>query len=149
MRTTDVLRISLQSIAGNKLRAVITALIISIGIMALVGILTAIDGIKSALNQNFASMGASSFNIKNRGDNIRFGNSGKPPKRYRSITLYEAQSFAEQFNFPATTSLSVNASFASTVKHDGIKTDPNIMVMGGDENYLAVSGYSVAVGRNY
>ena len=39
MRTTDVLRISLQSIAGNKLRAIITALIISIGIMALVGIL--------------------------------------------------------------------------------------------------------------
>ncbi|MBP9187613.1 MAG: ABC transporter permease, partial [Bacteroidia bacterium] len=38
---------------------------------------------------------------------------------------------------------------ASTVKHDGIKTDPNIMVMGGDENYLAVSGYSVEVGRNF
>lgn len=149
MRTTDVLRISLQSIAGNKLRAVITALIISIGIMALVGILTAIDGIKSALNQNFASMGASSFNIKNRGDNIHFGGGGKAPKRYRTITLFEAESFAQQFNFPATTSLSVNASFASTVKHEGIKTDPNIMVMGGDQNYLAVSGYTLAEGRNF
>ncbi len=149
MRTTDVLRISLQSIAGNKLRAIITALIISIGIMALVGILTAIDGIKLALNQNFASMGANSFNIKNRGDNIHFGGGGKQPKRYRSINLFEAESFAQQFNFPATTSLSVNASFASTVKHNGIKTEPNIMVMGGDENYLLVSGYSLMEGRNF
>ncbi|TAE89502.1 MAG: FtsX-like permease family protein [Bacteroidetes bacterium] len=149
MRIPDILSISLQSIAGNKVRAVITALIISIGIMALVGILTAIDGIKSALNNNFASMGANSFNIKNRGASVQFGMGGKGPKRYRSITLFEAQSFANEFNFPGTTSLSVNASFASTVKHESIKTEPNIMVMGGDLNYLSVSGYTIANGRNF
>lgn len=149
MRNFDIINISLKSIAGNKLRAVITALIISIGIMALVGILTAIDGIKSALNNNFASMGANSFTIKNRGSNVQFGASGKAPKRYRSITLFEAQSFANQFVFPATTSLSVNASFASTVKHNSIKTEPNVMVMGGDVHYLTVSGYTIKAGRNF
>src|SRR5574343_236028 len=149
MRTTDVLRISLQSIAGNKLRAVITALIISIGIMSLVGILTAIDGIKSAINQNFASMGANSFTIKNRSGDIHFGGGGKAPKRYRNITMFEAISFAKEFNFPGTTSVSVNASFASTVKFESTKTDPNVMVMGGDENYLTVAGYTIAQGRNF
>lgn len=149
MKATDVLRISLQSIAGNKLRAVITGLIISIGIMALVGILTAIDGMRSALNQSFASMGANSFTIKNRGNNIQFGMGGKPQKKYRSITYFEAVSFLREFDFPATTSVSVNASFASTVKHDAIKTDPNIMVMGGDVHYLTVGGYNIELGRNF
>lgn len=149
MRNIDVVLISLKSIAGNKLRAIITALIISIGIMALVGILTAIDGIKSALNNNFASMGANSFTIKNRGSNVQFGTGGAAPKRYRSITLFEAQSFTNQFVFPATTSLSVNASFASTVKHNNIKTEPNVMVMGGDVFYLSVSGYTIKAGRNF
>lgn len=149
MKPTDVLRIALQSIAGNKLRAVITALIISIGIMSLVGILTAIDGMKSAINQNFASMGANSFTIKNRSGDIHFGGGGKPQKRYRNITMFEALSFAKEFKFPGTTSISMNASFGSTVKFENIKTDPNVMVMGGDENYLLVGGYNIAKGRNF
>jgi len=149
MKALDIIRISLQSIAGNKLRAVITALIISIGIMALVGILTAIDGIKSAISQNFASMGANSFTIKNRSGEIHFGGGGKAPKRYRNINFFEAQSFANEFDFPGHTSISVNASFGSTVKYNSNKTDPNVMVMGGDLNYLQVAGYNVNLGRNF
>lgn len=149
MKFTDTLTIALQSIAGNKLRAVITALIISIGIMALVGILTAVDGIKMALDQNFAGMGAGTFNIKNRGDNVQFGHGGGPTKRYRPITYAEAYLFSREFDFDATASLSVMATGASTVKHQGTKTDPNIMVMGGDENYLNVAGYSIDMGRNF
>lgn len=131
------------------MRAVITALIISIGIMALVGILTAIDGIKASINDNFSNMGANTFNIKNRGNNIRFGSSGKAPKRYSNITRQEAYAFVREFSYPSKTSLSVNASFASTIKHGSYKTDPNIMVMGGDENYLDVSGYEIELGRNF
>ncbi|MCU0423627.1 MAG: ABC transporter permease [Bacteroidia bacterium] len=150
MRITDVISISLSSIAGNKLRAVITALIIAIGIMALVGILTAIDGIKSAINNNFAGMGANSFNIKNRGSGIQFGIGGKAPKKYKSISIHEAKLFMAQYQYPnAIGSLSINASFAATVKHESIKTEPNIMVMGGDENYLTVSGYVIDQGRNF
>jgi putative ABC transport system permease protein len=149
MTLTENVKIALGSIKGNMLRAVITALIISLGIMALVGILTAIDGMKSAINNNFSSMGANTFNIKNRGQNIRFSGGGKFPKKYKTIGFREASSFSEEFNFPATVSLSVNASFASTVKYEGVKTDPNVMVMGGDNNYLGVAGYEIDKGRNF
>jgi putative ABC transport system permease protein len=57
MTFIENLKIALDSIKGNRLRATITALIISIGIMALVGILTAIDGIKAGINTSFSSMG--------------------------------------------------------------------------------------------
>lgn len=149
MTFRDILNISLQSIAGNKLRTVITALLIAIGIMALVGILSAVDGIKLAIDQNFAGMGANTFSIKNRGDNVHFGGGGKPQKRYRIISYHEANQFAQEFDFDATVSLSVNASFASTVKYNGNKTDPNIMVMGGDVNYIDISSYQMHNGRNF
>lgn len=42
------IREALTSIRGNITRTVITCLIISFGIMALVGILTAIDGVESS-----------------------------------------------------------------------------------------------------
>jgi len=141
--------IAFDSIKGNKTRATITALIISIGIMALVGILTAIDGIKVSINDSFSNMGANTFNIKNRGNNIHFGVKGKPQKKYRSITKNEAYEFIENFQYPSTTSMSINASFNSTIKYESYKTEPNVMVMGGDENYLKVSGYDILYGRNF
>jgi putative ABC transport system permease protein len=149
MNVRENISIALISIRGNRTRAIITALIISIGIMALVGILTAIDGIKASINSSFSNMGANTFNIKNRGNNIHFGVKGKSQIKYRTITKTEAYAFARAFSYPSKTSLSVNASFASTVKHESFKTDPNVMVMGGDENYLAVSGYDIEMGRNF
>lgn len=149
MTFIDNIKLALTSISGNKARATITALIIAIGIMALVGILTAIDGIKASINSSFSNMGANTFNIKNRGSNVQFGVKGKAPKKYQTITKQEAYAFIEQYTYPSTTSLSVNASFASTVKYDSYKTDPNVMVMGGDEHYLQVAGYEIAQGRNF
>ncbi len=149
MTLKDNISIAFESIKGNRTRATITALIISIGIMALVGILTAIDGIKASINDSFSNMGANTFNIKNRGNNIQFGVKGKPQKKYRTITKGEAYEFIENFQYPSITSLSVNASFNSTVKHESYKTEPNVMVMGGDENYLNVSGYDIEYGRNF
>ena len=149
MTLQENLNIAFNSIKGNKLRATITALIISIGIMALVGILTAIDGIKAGINTSFSSMGANTFTIKNRGQNIRFSGGGKGPQRFKPISKSEADKFEAEFKFPATISSSINAGFNSTVKYNNIKTDPNIMIMGGDFNYLKVAGYELATGRNF
>jgi putative ABC transport system permease protein len=149
MTFSENLSIALNSIKGNKLRAIITALIISIGIMSLVGILTAIDGIKAGINTSFSNMGANSFNIKNRGQSIKFSGGSRGVKKYRPILKSEADKFVTDFKFPATISLSVNASFNSTVKFGNKKTDPNVLVMGGDINYLKVAGYDISEGRNF
>lgn len=47
------IRISLTSIRSNALRTMLTVAIIAFGIMALVGILTAIDSMKYYLTENF------------------------------------------------------------------------------------------------
>ena len=53
----------LRAIQGNLLRAIITALIIALGILALVGILTAVDGIQNNVNQSLSGLGANTFDI--------------------------------------------------------------------------------------
>ncbi len=143
------LKIALQSIRSQLLRTVLTALIIAIGIMALVGILTAIDAIKSSINSNFQSMGANSFTIQNRGMHIHIGNSGRRPKKFKPIDYYQATRFADEFKFPSTVSVSTFASGASTLKYAEKKTNPNIQIMGGNENYLSTSGYNIEKGRNF
>ncbi|OFY86440.1 MAG: ABC transporter [Bacteroidetes bacterium RIFCSPLOWO2_12_FULL_35_15] len=143
------IKISLGAIRSQLLRTILTALIISIGIAALVGILAAIDAMKSSINSNFTSMGANTFTIRNREMGVRIGSNGKKPKRFRSITYDEAIRFCKEYSFPAKPSVATFASMNATMKYGSKKTNPNIRVFGGDENYLATSGYDLEAGRNF
>jgi putative ABC transport system permease protein len=149
MDNIENVKVALQSISSNKLRTFLTALIIAIGLMALVGILTSIDAIKGSLNNTFASMGANSFTIRNRGTGIRIGGNGSRAKRWPVITYRQAMDFKERFVLPAMVSVNTFASFAATVKYKNEKTNPNISVLGADAAYVFTGGYKIAEGRNF
>jgi putative ABC transport system permease protein len=140
--------IALQSIGGNRLRTSLTALIIAIGIMALVGILTAIEGIKQYTNDAFSSLGANSFTIQNRGSGINFGNGGHR-KIYPAITYDQAQHFKERYKLPAVVAINLQISAAAVVKYASEKTNPNITITGSNESFPLTNGYKIAFGRNF
>src|ERR1700760_4839965 len=100
MNYKENIAVALQSIAGNRLRTSLTSLIIAIGIMALVGILTAIEGIKQYTSDAFSSLGANSFTIQNRGSDFGFGNGGHR-KVFPSISYEQAQRFKSTYQLPA------------------------------------------------
>lgn len=143
------IKISLRAIRSQLLRTILTIVIISFGIMSLVGTLTSIDALKSSINSNFTNMGANTFTIRNREMTVRIGRNGKRPKKFRNITYQEAIDFSKAYNFPAKPSVSTFASGASTLKFESKKTNPNIRIFGGDENYMATSGYELDKGRNF
>ena len=143
------IRISSKSIRANMVRAVLTMTIIAFGIMALVGILTAIDAMKGSITSEFARMGANTFTIESRSMNVHIGNKRYRRKNHSFIDYRQAQQFKYQFEFPATVSIWTFASSIATAKYKSQKTNPNIQVMGADENYLFTAGYEVDQGRNY
>ncbi|PJJ84003.1 ABC transporter permease [Mucilaginibacter auburnensis] len=139
--------IALQSIAGNRLRTSLTALIIAIGIMALVGILTAVEGIKQYTTDAFSSLGANSFTIQNRGSGIRFG--GGRRKVYPAIRYDQAARFRDKFKLPSTIAINLNVSSQAVAKYASNKTNPNVSITGSNENYVQTNGYKIALGRNF
>jgi putative ABC transport system permease protein len=143
------LKISFRAIKSNRLRAILTMLIIAVGIMALVGILTAIDAIKSSLTNQFTMMGANSFTITSRGMNIQIGNDRYRAKNFSRISYREAEEFKSRFTEAAYVAISFNASGLATVKYGSEKTNPNVSLTGVDENHLTVSGYEIEDGRNF
>lgn len=149
MTYKENVKLALESIKSNRLRTMLTALIIALGLMALVGILTTIDAIKQSMTDAFSSMGANSFTIRNRGTGIRIGGGGKRPKPFKSIRYEDAISFKERLQTPATVSISVFASGGSTVKYGQEKTNPNTNIQGIDENGLANMGFELSEGRNF
>lgn len=145
----EILNMALQNIRANMLRSVLTLLIIAFGIMALVGILTAIDAIAYSLNDNFSGLGANSFSIERKWGEVKSNKRGRRQKAGEPIKFEQAMDFKERFNFPGKVSVSFWASNMSSVKAGDNKTNPNIGFVGVDENYFDVKGLDIEFGRNF
>ena len=96
------IKIATDSIRANKLRSILTMLIIFIGITSLIGTSSAIDAMKGSINSNFTSMGANSFTIRNKETSVRVGRKGKRAKKHEPINYKEALRFKSEFTFPVT-----------------------------------------------
>jgi putative ABC transport system permease protein len=142
------IRISFQSIQTNLLRSILTMSIIAFGIMALVGILTAIESIKYSLNSQFSLMGASAFAIESKSEMGHHDHHSRVLNNKR-ITFEQATEFKKQFSFPATVAISTNVTGIATIKYKSIKSNPNISVWGADENDMVTSGKELNYGRNF
>lgn len=149
MPFAEVLRLAFQNIRANMLRAVLTLMIIAFGIMALVGILTAIDAIAYSLNDNFSGLGANSFSINRKWGEVKSRRSGKVQKRGDPISFDDAMEFKDRFDFPATVSVSDWPTNLATVKYNDEKTNPNVSLAGVDEHFFTVKGLEIEFGRNF
>ena len=149
MNILENINIAIASIRSNFLRAALTFLIIAIGIMALVGILTALDSVYASLNSNLSNMGANSFNIVPAGQGIRGGGPRNRNKVGKTIDYKQAIAFKERLEFPAMVSVSAMGTSLATVKNGEEETNPNVIVYGSDDNYLEVAGYEIEMGRNF
>ncbi len=156
----DVFQQAYKTVSSNKLRTGITVSIIAFGIMALIGIITAIQAMNGSVNNNFATMGANGFTITykernrfgNRNDDVTKETKGRKLKKSNldmPITLAQAEAFKQNYHFPATVSIGLNGRWSYEIHYGDKKTNPNVRINGGDENYLEVNGYSIGYGRNF
>ena len=162
MTFKDTISLSWRNITGNKLRTAITVVIMALGIFALILIITAIQAASNSLTTSFSTMGANSFSLRFKERNIRIGggrqaNTTKTSKSLlkfkrsntgKVITYEEAKAFKEQYLFPAKVGLILRGAGGIVVNNDRKKTNPDINLMGGDENYVELNGYEIGYGRN-
>lgn len=148
MNLQENIKEGLKSVNANLLRTVLTALIVAIGITSLVGILTAVDGIQYSVKDSLADLGVNTFDIyskRNRGGRRQ----GITEKVAPPLTLKEAVKFTEVYKYPASVSLSTSITGAAELKHDSKKTNPNVWVLGANEEYVALEGLDLSEGRNF
>lgn len=146
---SETIRQAFRSIKGNLLRTILTLSIIAFGIMALVGILTAIDSIIYSLSDNFSTLGANSFSISPKGNELGGRHGGRRMKAGEVISFDQAMSFKERFNFPAHVTVSLTGTMNAEARFNDKKTNPTIRLVGVDAEYLYVNGYDLELGRNF
>jgi putative ABC transport system permease protein len=149
MTLIENIRLAIRAVRSNLLRAVLTLLIIAFGIMALVGILTAIDSAIYSLNSNLSYLGANTFEIEPGGDRSRGSRRGRIEKRDDPVSFRQATNFKERYDFPARVSVSTWCGSSAAIRYGAEKTNPNVSVVAVDENYLAGKGFELESGRNF
>lgn len=148
MNLLENIREGLRSVQVNLLRSIITALIVTIGITALISVSTAIDAAQKSVSEGLSALGSNTFDITskvNRGGTSQ----GIMQKNYPPLKLNEALRFLDQYRVSSTISLSSNLTQIAEVKHLSNKTNPNINVMGVNENYLTIKNLNLNRGRNF
>jgi len=142
------LNVALTSVKTNRLRSVLTILIIAVGITALVGILTAIEAIGGSVNDSFRRLGASSFTIQSRYASASGAEARTRIRNTPTITYFQATEFVSKYKEPAWVSVSTTAISGAVIKYESEKTNPTISVLGVDPNYLLVRDLALKSGRN-
>jgi putative ABC transport system permease protein len=163
MTFKDTIKLSWRNISSNRLRTGITVAIIALGICALIWFLTSLKAASNSLTSSFSTMGANAFSLRYKDRNVRIGGGRQRSvvktnksalKEKRSsigkiITYEEAKAFKERYPFPAKVGLAIRGAGSIVVNNERKKTNPDINVTGGDENYLELNGYKIAYGRNF
>ncbi|WP_299209550.1 ABC transporter permease [uncultured Dokdonia sp.] len=142
------LRIASDSIKSQLLRTILTVLIIAIGITALVGILTFLKAFENTLTNDFASIGSNTMTIQR----YEFTNQRRGERKIINpvIGYRDVKEFTESFSYPtAQTAVSFTGTRTAEVKYENDKTDPEVTVLGVNENFLQNSGLKLDKGRNF
>ena len=161
MKWYDTLMLAFRTVRGNKLRTGLTVAIIAFGIMALVGIKTAITAMQQKFMESFSSMGANGFTIRYREPRFQFGEGnrdvqkevkGKRKQKKSSvgkvITEDQAVAFKENYHFPSRVCINLSGGRNMVVSYENKKTNPTVRVFGSDENFADQNGFTVGYGRS-
>jgi putative ABC transport system permease protein len=148
MNLVENVKEGLRSVQSNLLRSIITALIVTLGIMALIGALTAVDAIQRSVSEGLSALGSNTFDIRSKQYWGR-QNQGVQQKVFPPLKLAEVSKFVGDYDVSSVVSVSANLTQIAEVKFRSEKTNPNVTVFGINENYPGIKNLNIERGRGF
>ncbi len=142
----EMVLVALRSIKGQALRTTLTVAIIAIGIMALIAMVTATESLQASVREEFSSLGTQNFTVDQNRSGGMFN--GRRALASGPITYREAMRFQRERPADFEVTVSVFGSSTVTAGRNSRRTNPNVSLQGVDDQFLDVSGLSLADGRN-
>jgi putative ABC transport system permease protein len=142
----EILRLALASLAANKLRSGLTMLGIAVGVFSVIGVMTVITGLRSNIESGLNVLGANSFQFT-KYPAINFSDPSQRFANRQDIVYAQAARFKEMMHGSATISLTLSRG-GRRVTYLDQKTNPNVRLIGGDENFLTARNFDIGSGRN-
>ena len=146
MNFAETLRLALSSLGANKLRSGLTMLGIAVGVFSVIGVMTVITALRTNIESGLNVLGANSFQFS-KYPAINFSDPRQRFANRRDITYAQAARFKELMGDSAQISLQLFRG-GRRVSYLDQSTNPNVGLIGADENMIASRNFEISAGRN-
>lgn len=145
MLIAEIFRLAFASLTSNKLRSSLTILGIAVGVFSVIGVMTFINGMRGSIETGLNVLGANSFQIS-KFPAISFSDWNRFRNR-RDVTYAIANRFKELMGDSAKVNLQLGRGGQTVIFRDR-RTNPNVRLIGTDENYVTAFNFEIVAGRN-
>lgn len=148
-RSIENIRLALSAIWVSRVRAFLTMLIISIGLLALMGMLTVVNAVSYTIESEIGSQIGAAFEITSWSPSIQInGRTTNNGEDYSYISRWQAERFCNEYSSFG------NAAYetwiaATQLKYSDKKSRPALRVVGISRNYLSTKNEELMFGRAF
>ena len=151
MRFSEIVKMALSSLGANKLRSALTMMGITIGVFSVISVMTAIGALQNSIESGLSFLGSNIFQFAKFPVNVDAG--GNVQKKYqnrRNISYHQAMRYYQLMEESAREIClkTFGHDFKAQAVYKGIKTTPNLTVVGTNRSFLTANAYTLAYGRN-
>ena len=146
MNLGETLRLALASLSATRLRSALTMLGIAVGVFSVIGVMTVITALRTNIEMGLNVLGANSFQFQ-KYPAINFSDPRQRFANRQDVTYPEAARFKELMGDTARVSLQLYRGGRRAIYGEQ-RTNPDITLIGSDENFTASRNFEIMAGRN-
>jgi putative ABC transport system permease protein len=144
--TTENVKMALNSLRTNKLRAFLTMLSIVVGVFSIIGAMTALGILTNGISNSLSQLGSETFTIKKM-PTIQVGGAAWMKYMHRKNIMFDQIKFVRAFTKLPSAVSAENTIAPLTIAYKNQKSDPQFNLTGSDDFFASNHNYSIAEGR--
>ena len=142
----ESMRMTVEAIVQNKLRAILTLLGISIGVFSVIGVMTAIRTLETSIESGLNVFGTNTFLI-NKTPSIQFSRTPAEIRNRKNIDYRQYELLKERAKLPILVSVT-DTDDERSIRYKDKSVNKAVGISGGDHNSLRTLNTFVEDGRN-
>jgi len=147
MQIFESIKLAFSSIIANKLRSFLTLLGIAVGLFSIIIVMTAISAIQQSFEDIFNSIGSNNF-VVSKWPALQIGphDRGRNHNR-KNLTIDEGEKLKELTQLPVAIGIQIVRG-GRTIKYNVEKTNPDVPVVGINQDIFVARDFKIGDGRN-
>ncbi|MDZ4700136.1 MAG: ABC transporter permease [Rhodothermales bacterium] len=141
----EAFRMAIDALRANKTRSFLTLVGMIIGVFAIIVSVTAVEVIDVYFKDSMQFLGSSTFNVT-RYPQIRVDGGRRDERNRPNLSYEQIERLSSLMELPVTVSVIEDFHFGA-VRYGSRETEPNLVLLGGDQNFLGNFSYELEQGR--
>lgn len=147
MRAVEYIASAFDTFRSQPVRTALTLVSIAIGIVAIVGAGGAASALERSLMDEITASGAYTLVVQRTPSIITSGEEWRRYMRRRPITFAQASQYQRLIEQSGAEAMLFSSAPAMTIRFENQHTDPDVTLVGSDEQFFPLRNYRIGIGR--